>query len=125
MNSVIKLTKVIRLVSLYHASLGLALTSSEDPSFPSHSCSHNAHQMLVQRCNNLGGQAPSVLLMARSLGPNTVLDNAGLFNKYQITKLTQKGCRINQLVNYSWIILSRWLFKSKTKWKVEVWACQE
>lgn len=80
------------MVSLYHKSLSLALISSGDPSLTPHSCSHNAYQMPVLPQKSREGRNHVVLVMPRSLFLDTVPDNAGLLNEYQVMELTQKGC---------------------------------
>lgn len=57
----------------------------------------------------------SILFTPRFRIPNTVSDNAGLLNKYQVIKLTQKGCKISSVGQLNLIILNRPLFKNKTK----------
>lgn len=57
----------------------------------------------------------SILFTPRFRIPNTVSDNAGLLNKYQVIKLTQKGCKISSVGQLNLIILNRPLFKDKTK----------
>lgn len=57
----------------------------------------------------------SILFTPRFHIPNTVSDNAGLLNKYQVIKLTQKGCKISSVGQLNLIILNRPLFKNKTK----------
>lgn len=57
----------------------------------------------------------SILFTPRFRIPNTVSDNAGLLNKYQVIKLTQKGCKISSVGQPNLIILNRPLFKNKIK----------
>lgn len=59
-----------------------------------------------------------ILLTPRFCIPNTVPDNAGLLNKYEVIKLTQKGCKISSVGQPNLIILNRPLFKNKTKLKI-------
>lgn len=79
---------VIRLISLFLDSLSLSLTSSRDPSLTPQNCFLNAYQMLVACPKIWKGRDHVSPICGQSLVPNTVADNAGLLNIYQVIKFT-------------------------------------